>query len=175
MASIVCPKCGTSNLADATKCFKCDAYLKHPQLHPNQGENTSQEEHLKTKILSYAITGMSWIGRLWGIVLIVFLPIILLFNYSSFPENSGNAYLIIFAVIVVGMIVAWWRQGLGALLSLAGLVGFYAAVWAYERSNLQNWVQASICILPSLVFLLASSLLRMRLASKSHEGPGRVD
>jgi hypothetical protein len=118
---------------------------------------------------------MRWIGRLWGAVLIVFLPILLLFNYSSFPEKSGHAYLIVFTTIVVGMIVAWWREGLGALLSLAGLAGFYVAVWTYEKNNFQTWARSSICVVPSIVFLLASSLLRMRMAAKSQEGSGRVD
>ena len=111
-----------------------------------------------------------WIGRLWGLVLIVFLPILLLVNYSSFPEGSGLAYSIVFITIVVGMIVAWWWEGLGALVSLAGLVGFCAAVWTYEKSSFLNWAGASfVYVLPAVVFLLASSLLRRHMATKSLE------
>lgn len=172
-------------MVGATDCCKCHTNLQHtqqdpdqfggPEQHPSQCEHMSQEEPQKAKYLSCAVNGLRWIGRLWGFVLIVFLPILLLFNYSSFPENSGHAYLIVFTTIVVGMIVVWWREGLGALLSLAGLAGFYVAVWTYERSNFQNWVRTSVCVFPSIVFLLASSLLRRRMAAKSHEGPDRVD
>jgi hypothetical protein len=186
MTDTVCPKCGTENMAGAMNCRKCRINLKYAQEHPEQfedpkqqatqGEPASSEELQKTKALGCLANTMRWIGRLWGLVLIVFLPILLLFNYSSFPEGSGPAYKIVFATIVVGMIVAWWREGLGALVSLAGLAGFNAAVWAYEKSNFQTWAGASfVYILPAVVFLLASSLLRRHMAAKPLEGRGRVD
>jgi hypothetical protein len=185
MTTIICPKCGTENLAGVMNCRKCRINLEYAQEHPEQfegprqpatqGKPASSEELQKTEDLGCLANTMRWIGRLWGLVLIVFLPILLFFNYSSFPEGSGPAYRIVFATIVVGMIVAWWREGLGALVSLAGLVGFYAAVWAYEKSNFQTWAGAFVFVLPPIVFLLTSSLLRRHMAAKSLEGQGRVD
>jgi hypothetical protein len=159
-------------------CRKCPINLKDAQEHPEQVEGPKQpatqgepasSEELKTKGLGCLANTMRWFGRLWGLVLIVFLPILLFFNYSSFPEGSGPAYRIMFTTVVVGMIVAWWREGLGALVSLAGLAGFYAAVWAYEKSNFQTWAGAFVFVLPPVVFLLTSSLLRRHMAAKSLE------
>ncbi len=179
MASVICPKCGAENVAGEITCRKCGITLKDAQADPAQsgslkrrpsrGEQASPEKPQKTKYLGCAANAMRWIGRVWGLVLIVFLPILLFFNYSSFPEGSGPAYRIVFITIVVGMIVAWWREGLGALVALAGLVGFYAVVWAYEKSNFQTWVGAFVFVLPPVVFLLASSLLRRHVAAKSLE------
>jgi hypothetical protein len=180
MTSIICPKCGTENVAGEINCRKCGINLKAAQEHPEQfegpkqqttqGEPASSEELQQTEDLGCLANAMRWIGRLWGLVLIVFLPILLLFNYSSFPEGSGTAYRIVFITIIVGMIVAWWREGLGALVSLAGLVGFYVAVWACEKSNFQTWAGASLVfVLPPIGFLLASSLLRRHMAAKSLE------
>jgi hypothetical protein len=181
----VCAKCGTENVVGVLNCWKCGINLNDAQEHPEQfgslkqqaaqGEQASPEKPQKTKYLGCAANAMRWLGRLWGLVLIVFLPILLFFNYSSFPEGSGPAYRIVFTTIVVGMIVAWWREGLGALVSLAGLAGFYAAVWAYEKSNFQTWAGAFVFVLPPVVFLLTSSLLRRHMAAKSLEGWGRVD
>ena len=178
MASIICPECGEENVAGVMNCRKCRINLKYAQEHPEQfegpkqqitqSEPASSEGLQETEALGCLANAMRWIGRLWGLVLIVFLPILLLFNYSSLPEGSGPAYRIVFITIVVGMIVAWWREGLGALVSSAGLVGFYAAVWAYEKSNFAMWAGASfVYVLPPIVFLLASSLLRRHMAAKS--------
>jgi hypothetical protein len=180
MIHTVCPKCGTANVAGVMNCGKCRINLKYAQEHPEQfegpkqqaiqGEPASSGESEKTQGLGCLANTMRWIGRLWGLVLIMFLPILLFFNYSSFPEGSGPAYRIVFLTIVVGMMVAWWREGLGALVSLAGLVGFYVAVWTYERSSFLNWAGASfVYVLPAIVFLLASSLLRRHMA----KSPGR--
>jgi hypothetical protein len=184
MTTIICPKCGTENVVGVMNCRKCGINLNDAQDHPEQcgglrqqatqGEQASPEKPKKTKYLGCAANAMRWLGRVWGLVLIVFLPILLLFNYSSFPEGSGPAYLVVFTTIVVGMIVAWWQEALGALVSLAGLAGFYAAVWAYEKSNFQTWAGAFVFVLPPVVFLLTSSLLRRHMAPKSLEGQGRV-
>jgi ribosomal protein L40E len=67
MTSIVCPNCGTDNLAGATTCCKCNTNLQHtqqapdqfggPELHRRQGEHTSQEELPRTKYLGWAVNG----------------------------------------------------------------------------------------------------------------------
>jgi hypothetical protein len=179
MTYIVCPKCGTENLAGKMNCGKCGINLKYAQEHPEQfgglkqqatqGEQASPEEPQATEYLGCVANAMRWMGRVWGLLLIAFLPLLLFFNYSSFPEGSGPAYLVVFITIVAGMIVTWWQEGLGALVSLAGLVGFYAAVWVYEKSTFQYWAGAFVYVLPPVVFLLISSLLRRHIAAKSLE------
>jgi hypothetical protein len=116
MTHTICPKCGTENVVGVMHCRKCRINLKYAQEHPEQfegpkqqatqGEPSSSEELQKTADLGCLANTMRWLGRLWGLVLIVFLPIFLLFNYSSFPEGSGPAYRIVFITIIVGMIVA---------------------------------------------------------------------
>jgi hypothetical protein len=186
MSSIICPKCGTENLAGEMNCRKCRINLKYAQEHPEQfegpkqqatqGEQASPEELQKTRYLGCAANVMRWIGRVWGLLLIAVLPLVLFFWYLGSAGGAGPpAYVYLVGItIVAGMIVAWWQEGLGALVSLAGLVGFYAALWAYDRSSFRYWVGVFVFILPPVAFFLTSSLLRRHMVAKSLEGRGRV-
>lgn len=170
MTTIICPKCGTENLAGEMNCRKCHINLKYAQEHPeqfeeqkqqaSQGEQASSEE--QSRGLSCAANVTRWIGRVWGLLLITILSPVLFFWYLGSAGGAGPPrYVYLVGItIIAGMIVAWWQEGLGALVSLAGLVGFYAALWAFDRSSFHNWAWVFVFILPPIALLLTSSLLR---------------
>jgi hypothetical protein len=140
-------------------------------------EKASQEEPQKTKYLGCATKVMRWIGRAWGLFLIVILLLVIFFWYLGSAGGAGPpGYVYLVGItIVTGMIVAWWQEGLGALVSLAGLVGFYVALWVFDKNIFRNWGWVFIIILPPIVFLLTSSLLRRHMAVKSFKGQSHVD
>jgi hypothetical protein len=181
MTSMICPRCGTENLAGEMNCRKCGINLKYAQEHPEQFEGPSEQpspqEPQKTENLGCTANAMRWIGRLWGLLLSVVLTLVLFFWYLGSAGGAGPpAYVYLVGItIVAGMIVAWWQEKLGALVSLAGLVGFYAALWAFDRSSFRAWVGVFVFILPPIAFLLTSSLLRRHMAAKSLEGQEPVD
>jgi hypothetical protein len=178
MTYITCPNCGTENLAIATNCQNCRFNLELAQDHPEQYEGekkqatrndqASPERLKKMRSLRFTATAMRWIGRVWGLLLVVVLPLVLFFWYLGSAGGAGPpGYVYVVGTdIVAGMILAWWREGLGVLLSLAGLVGFYVALWACDRSNFRYWAGVFIFILPPIAFLLISSLIRKHTAVK---------
>jgi hypothetical protein len=109
-----------------------------------------------------AATVLRWIGRVWGLLLICGLSLVLFFWYLGSAGGAGppGFVYVVGCVIIAGLVVAWWREGPGALISLAGLVGFYAALYAYERDQFRYWSGTFLFILPAILCLLASSWLR---------------
>jgi hypothetical protein len=170
MTIFICPNCGTENLAGEINCRKCHISLKHAQEHPEQfeeqkqqarqGEQTTPEE--QSRSLGCTTNAMRWIGRVWGLLLIIILSPILFFWYLGSAGGAGPpGYVYLVGItIIAGMIVAWWQEGLGASVSLAGLVGFYVSLWAFDRGSFHNWVWVFVFILPPIALLLTSSLLR---------------
>ena len=129
-------------------------------------EKVIQEEPQKTRYLGCTANGMRWMGRVWGLFIIVFLMLILIFWYLGSAGGAGPpGYVYIVGIaIITGMVMAWWREGLGALISLAGLIGFYVALWIFDRDVFHNWSWIFIISLPPIVFLLTSSILRRHIS-----------
>jgi hypothetical protein len=143
----------------------------------SHGEEAPPDEFQKMKSLSCAANVMRWTGRIWGLILIAVLTLVLFFWYMGSAGGAGPPGYVYLAgiIIVAGMIVAWQREGLGALISSVGLSGFYAALWAYDRSLFRYWGWVFIIILPPIAFLLTSSFLRRQMRAKLLEGQKHVD
>jgi hypothetical protein len=72
---------------------------------------------------------LRWFGRVLSIIVI---PITLCFiAFAGLQIGSGDAgparifiYLLLVVAILGGLVVAWWKEGLGAIISLGGLAAF---------------------------------------------------
>lgn len=60
--------------------------------------------------------------------------------------------------VVVGMVVAWWKEGLGALISIVSLGAFYAIYGFLMSNHIGGWAFFAFAS-PALLFL-AHWLLR---------------
>lgn len=170
METIICPKCGTENPADQMNCQKCHLNLEYgqehsdglggPVLHGDLYQPTTPED------LGCLANGMRWVGRIWGLALILFLPVLLFFNYSYMPKGEAPFQLVAFIMIVLGMIVAWGSELIGALISSVGLVGFYVFIWIFEKENFHSWLGSSIFVLPPILLFLGSHLLKRNMKKK---------
>jgi hypothetical protein len=70
------------------------------------------------------------------------------------------------AGVVVGMIVAWWKEGLGACITLISLAGLYAVYGWLMGSNV-NGLAFIVFASPGLLFLICW-LLSKRNFSEVH-------
>jgi hypothetical protein len=80
---------------------------------------------------------LRWTARLWSLVSIIalLLPFFVEGLYwlgaTSLREVIGH---ICFLAVLVGLIVAWRREGLGGGLTLAGTGSFYLTWWLYGKT-----------------------------------------
>lgn len=96
------------------------------------------------------------LARVGSVASITFL--ILLFMGDAFrpSEISPNEWagLVFFPIgVVLGMVIAWWKEGVGAVLTVASLIGFYMVYGYLLRNHIGGWwfiVFAS----PGFLFLL---------------------
>jgi len=103
-----------------------------------------------------------WIARVWSILSIL---AVIVFAVGEFGTNTGPrptpqewGGLLLFPIgVAVGLILAWYREALGAILSLGCLVGFY--VWNLLRSgHLPQGPFFLLLAAPALIFLVAALL-----------------
>jgi hypothetical protein len=86
------------------------------------------------------ITGIRWFTRIAGSLLVV-LSLVILIGSIIEPYPQGRAkitpgvILLIIGMIsmVVGIVVAWFREGLGGFLTVGGFVFFYAVHLIVEK------------------------------------------
>lgn len=174
MTTVVCPRCRAENAANAVNCRSCHINLtpalEHAELLVGAEQDASQAEQVPAPRVAAgpAATVLRWIGRVWGLLLIFGLSLVLFFWYVGSASGAGppGFVYLVGCVIILGLVVAWWREGLGALISLAGLVGFYVALFAYERDQFRYWSGIFLFLLPAILCLLASSWLRRRMSKE---------
>ena len=75
------------------------------------------------------------------------------FHPSKISANEWAGLLFFPIGVVIGMAIAWWKEGVGSVITLGSLIGFYL-VWGYLlRNHIGGWwflVFAS----PGFLFLL---------------------
>lgn len=103
---------------------------------------------------------LRWAGRLTSVVVLAFLVLSATVPAGT-PSPTEMVALVFFPGIVgAGLLLAWWREDLGALAATAGLVGFY--LWnLVSGSHFARGPWFLVCWSPTL-FFAASWFLRRR-------------
>jgi hypothetical protein len=70
--------------------------------------------------------------------------------------------------VIVGMVVAWWKEGMGALIALGSLVAFYLVYGYLMNNHIGGWAFVAFAS-PALLFLAH------RLLWNSGQKPGTAD
>ena len=108
------------------------------------------------------MTGLEWVARVGSLVSIGLL-LALFIGEGLHPAQVGPREwvgLFFFPVgVVVGMIVAWWKEGLGAAITVASLLAFYVVYGYLFRSHVGGWAFVTFAA-PGFLFLLHWLLLR---------------
>ena len=98
-----------------------------------------------------------WIARICAGLTIAFLLLIFIgesFGSKNLPTSSEWIGLLFFPLgLVVGLIVTWWREGIGAVIALCSMAAFY--LWNYADSG--SWPSGPffpILTVPAVLFLI---------------------
>jgi hypothetical protein len=96
---------------------------------------------------------MARVGSVASVTLLLMLFVGEGFQPSGISANEWAGLLFFPIGVVIGMAIAWWKEGLGSLVTVGSLIGFYL-VWGYlMRNHIGGWwflVFAS----PGFLFLL---------------------
>jgi hypothetical protein len=70
--------------------------------------------------------------------------------------------------IVVGFVVAWWKEGLGGGITVASLLIFYLIFVWLLGGNLARGVWFLVFAIPGFLFLAAAAIARARRLPETH-------
>jgi hypothetical protein len=78
---------------------------------------------------------LRWTARVWGIASFLFILAFVVGGAESMRPTAGEAFgLLLFPLgVVVGFAIAWWREGVGGLVSVGSLALFY--LWMLGRDG----------------------------------------
>jgi hypothetical protein len=106
--------------------------------------------------LRFPLAAIEFLARVGSVASITFLLLLFMGEGLHPSQISTNEWagLIFFPIgVVIGMAIAWWKEAVGSVITLASLLGFYV-VWGFLlRNHIGGWwfvVLAS----PGLLFLL---------------------
>lgn len=111
-----------------------------------------------------ASKALNWIARIWSLAGIAFVLVFLFGEgFSGHGVRPTAVEWIGLALwpgcVAVGLVVAWFRKGLGGAVAIGSLVAFY--VWnLLERGTLPRGPYFLLVAAPGVLFLLLSLLSR---------------
>ena len=106
-----------------------------------------------------AIELLARLGSIASIVLLLMLFVGEGMNPSKITRNEWAGLLFFPIGVIIGMVVAWWKEGVGAAITLGSLVAFYL-VWGYLlRNHIGGWAFITFAS-PGFLFMLHWFLLR---------------
>lgn len=109
---------------------------------------------LQAKAFNFAQT-LQWLAR--GLSVVSIFVILLFFIGEGFNPaalRSKEWVLMIFFPIgvVAGMAIAWWKEGLGAAITITALLAFYVAHYLFAGDLPRGWAFVTFA-LPGFLFL----------------------
>jgi|ERR1043166_4601615 hypothetical protein len=93
------------------------------------------------------------IGSIASVTLLVMLFLGDGFQPSRITANEWAGLLFFPLGVVIGMVVAWWKEGVGSVVTLGSLLGLYI-VWGYLMRNHVGGYWFFVFASPGLLFLL---------------------
>ena len=96
------------------------------------------------------------LARIGSVASITFLLVLFQGEMRNPSEISGGEWsgLIFFPIgVIIGMVVAWWKEGAGAAITLGSLLGFYLVYGYFMRYHIAGWAFL-VFASPSFLFLL---------------------
>jgi hypothetical protein len=99
------------------------------------------------------IEALARLGSIASVVLLVMLFVGEGVNPSEITRNEWIGLLFFPTGVVIGMVLAWWKEGLGAAITVGSLAAFYL-VWGWlMRNHIGGWAFVTFAS-PGFLFLL---------------------
>ena len=101
-----------------------------------------------------------WIARVLGLLLVLLVVTIAIgeaISSSTFQPLTTRETLMMraFVVALSGLVVGWWREGIGGTLVLGGLACFFLVHYLYTGRIITAWVFIGLAV-PGVLFLVAA-------------------
>ena len=93
------------------------------------------------------------VGSIASITLLILLFQAEILNPSEISRGDWFGLIFFPVGVIVGMVVAWWKEGLGAAIALASLLGFYLVYGYFMRYHIGGWAFI-VFASPGFLFLL---------------------
>lgn len=101
-----------------------------------------------------------WAARLSSLASLGLLTWFLFSGGAAPTVNEGIAMALFPGGVMLGMLLGWWREGLGGLLTVASLAGFYA--WMAIVGGRASGPYFLLFAAPGFLFLAAWLMGRLR-------------
>jgi len=106
------------------------------------------------------VSALRWTARVWSVATVA---LVLAFIVGEGDNPSGPnewlGFLLFPFGISVGMILAWWKEGLGGSITTASLLAFYVVHLSTAGTFPKGWAWLAFAA-PGFLFLLSSHLSR---------------
>ena len=103
---------------------------------------------------------LKWTARVWSIASILFIAPFFFGEESGTPTLTESIALAMFpGGVVMGMLIAWWRAGLGGAVSVLSLIAFYVYMFALQ-GHLPGGPYFILLAVPGFLFLASRALSR---------------
>jgi hypothetical protein len=117
---------------------------------------------------NHRITELSfrWLARLTSLLSLGIVAMFLLaepFNPKNVRPREWAGFICFPIGVMLGLIIAWWKEGLGAAISLASLAAFYLVYGLLMGSNVSS-IAFVVFASPAFFFLMAWLLSRNNLS-----------
>ena len=119
-------------------------------------------------------TTLRWSARILSIFVV---GILLVFafgeglNLSHFTARELLLFVFFPLGFFVGMVVAWWREGLGGGITVGSLAAFYLVDRLLSSSFPRGWAFVALAV-PGFLFLLYRLRTRMTKETKKQKASG---
>ncbi|MFO7917859.1 MAG: hypothetical protein R6V13_07260 [Anaerolineae bacterium] len=113
-----------------------------------------------------------WVARVWSIVSLGFVLLIVggeLASHTGSPPTAPRGILgmALFPVgVCVGLVVAWWREGLGGAMTVGSLLAFYLILWGFD-GRFPRGPYFALVAAPGVLFLLLWGIAHMQSQTPS--------
>ena len=117
-----------------------------------------------------------WTARVWAVASIGLVLAFVVgegFNPSQIKPGEWVGLLFFPVGICAGMILAWWREGLGGSITVGSLLAFYVVHLATAGTFPRGWAWLALAA-PGFLFLLSWHWSRRRSRVTSQEAPATV-
>ena len=114
--------------------------------------------------LDSSLVGLEWLARIASMVSIVLLVALFIgegLHPSQIAAREWVGLLFFPLGVMVGMIVAWWKEGTGAGVTVGSLVAFYLIYGYLFRNHIGGWAFVTFAS-PGFLFLLHWLLVHSR-------------
>ncbi len=105
---------------------------------------------------------LCWTARIWSIASALFILPFLLPGEFGRPTSSEAVGLLLFpGGVVLGFVIAWWRDGVGGAITVGSLALFY--LWMFARDGrLPTGPYFFLLAVPGFLFIADALLSRSR-------------